>query len=239
MKILIKNNDEKMSKEAAKIIINQINIKSNSVIGFATGGTPLGLYKELIVAYNENNLDFTQMITFNLDEYVGLPKSHEQSYNKFMWDNLFNHINVKKENVNIPDGMVSDLEGFCKEYEKKIEEVGGIDIQILGIGRNGHIAFNEPGSEFDSRTRVVRLMEETIKDNSIFFEDIHDVPTKAITMGLGTIMDARKIILLASGDNKSDAINKLLNGLVTKEVPATVLKNHKNVTIIIDKEAKE
>lgn len=239
MKILIKNNDEKMSKEAAKIIINQINIKSNSVIGFATGGTPLGLYKELIIAYNEDNLDFTQMITFNLDEYVGLPKSHEQSYNKFMWDNLFNHINVKKENVNIPDGMVSDPEGFCKEYEKKIEEVGGIDIQILGIGRNGHIAFNEPGSEFDSRTRVVRLTEETIKDNSIFFEDIHDVPTKAITMGLGTIMEARKIILLARGNNKSDAINKLLNGLVTKEAPATVLKNHKNVTIIIDKEAAE
>jgi len=237
MEFITKENYEEMNKEAAKIIIKQIQDKPNSVIGFATGSTPLGMYNELVKAYREDNLDFSQMITFNLDEYVGLSDSDEQSYNRFMWDNLFSKINVKKEKVNIPNGVCSDTEEFCKEYEKKIKESGGIDIQILGIGGNGHIAFNEPGSGFDSRTRMVKLTQETIKDNSRFFNDIEDVPVEAITMGLGTIMESKKIIMLANGKNKRDAIKKLLNGSENEEVPATVLKNHPDVTIIVDKEA--
>jgi len=239
MEFIVKGDYDELSNVAAKIIIKQIQDKPNSVIGFATGSTPLGLYDELIRAHKEDNLDFSQIITFNLDEYVGLSDTDEQGYSRFMWDNLFSKINVKMENVNIPNGVCNDAEEFCKNYEKKIKEAGGIDIQILGIGGNGHIAFNEPGSGFDSRTRIVKLTEETIKDNSRFFKDIRGVPVNAITMGLGTIMESKKIIMLANGRNKRDAVNKLLNVPETEEIPATVLKNHPDVTIIVDKEVAD
>lgn len=236
MQLIIKDNYKELSKEAAKIVIEQIKSKPNSVIGFATGDTPLGLYKELIKAH-KNGLDFSQIITFNLDEYLGLPDSHGQSYNYYMWDKLFNHINIKKENVNIPDGTAFDPEKFCEEYEAKIKKSGGIDLQILGIGRNGHIGFNESGSKFNSRTRIVNLTKQTRKDNAKFFEDINNVPVQAITIGISTILKSKKIILLANGKEKAENIRKLMNESKTEKFPASALKDHPNTIILVDKDA--
>ena len=237
IKVIITRDYDEMSKLAAKMIADAIRAKPNIVLGLATGGTPEGCYKELVRMHKEEGLDFSQVVTFNLDEYVGLPPDHPQSYHYYMDVHLFNHVNIKRENIHIPDGMAKDLEKHCQEYEEMIKKAGGIDLQLLGIGRNGHIGFNEPGSPFDSRTRVVELTETTRRDNARFFKSIDEVPTHAVTMGLATIMEAKKIILLASGENKADAIAKAVEGPKTTRVPASILQDHPDCTFIIDKEA--
>ena len=237
IRVIITRDYDEMSKLAAKMIADAIRSKPNLVLGLATGETPIGCYRELVRMHKEEGLDFSQVVTFNLDEYLGLPPSHEQSYHYFMYVNLFNHINIKKENIHIPNGVAENVEEHCREYERMIKEAGGIDLQLLGIGRNGHIGFNEPGSPFDSRTRVVKLAEMTRRDNARFFKSIDEVPTHAITMGLATIMEAKKIILIASGKNKADAIAKSVEGPKTTAVPASILQDHPDCTFIIDKDA--
>lgn len=234
MEVIIKKNYEEMSALGARMVARVIRNKPRAVIGLATGSTPLGLYRELIRMHKEEALSFSQIVTFNLDEYVGLPPEHPQSYHYFMCQNLFNHIDIRKENIHLPDGMAEDIEFACTEYEKKIEEAGGIDLQILGIGSNGHIAFNEPGSSLGSRTRIKTLSEETIRDNARFFSSQRDVPRYAITMGIGTIMDARELILLASGKEKATAVAKMVEGPVTAMVPATVVQLHRKAMVIVE-----
>jgi glucosamine-6-phosphate deaminase len=228
---------ERLSDRAAEIVSAQIRGKPNSVIGFATGGTPGGLYKRLIREHRERGLDFSKIVSFNLDEYIGLGPDHSQSYHSYMWDHLFEHVNVNPSRMYIPDGLADDMEQYCRWYERRIDEYGGIDLQILGIGANGHIGFNEPGASLASRTHITKLAQKTIEDNARFFTDEEDIPRRAITMGIGTIMDADKIILLASGKNKADAIRATLEGPVTAMVPASVLQMHPEVTVLLDTEA--
>lgn len=228
---------EAMSDRAAEIVAAQIRRKPDSVIGFATGSTPLGLYERLVRLHREKGLDFSKVTTFNLDEYVGLPPSHDQSYHYFMWQNLFRHINVNPSRVYVPHGMADDIDDFCVWYEQKIEAAGGIDLQVLGIGANGHLAFNEPGSSLGSRTRIKTLTEKTVRDNARFFENPDEVPRFAITMGIGTIMEARKLLLVASGDGKARAIKATLEGPITAMVPATIVQQHRYAHVIIDEAA--
>lgn len=237
MLVLIKENSYQMSSEAAKQVDSLIRLKPDCVIGFATGSTPLGLYKELIRMHNDEGLDFSKVTSFNLDEYVGLPPSHDQSYHYFMWENLFKDININPSNVHIPMGMAEDIHAFCDWYEQKIIERGGIDLQILGIGGNGHIAFNEPGSSLGSRTRIKTLSEKTISDNARFFKSIDEVPKFAITMGVGTIMEAKRLLLLANGKGKADAIKATVEGPIMAKYPATIVQLDRFATIIVDKEA--
>ncbi|QIB27612.1 glucosamine-6-phosphate deaminase [Caloranaerobacter azorensis] len=237
MKVLIVKDYEEMSRKAANIVASQIILKPDSVIGLATGDTPKGMYRELIKLYNNGDIDFANIKTFNLDEYYGLPKENPQSYHYYMMENLFKHINIKKENIYIPNGMAENIEKECEEYEKKIQQAGGIDLQVLGIGRNGHIGFNEPDLKFEAKTHLVELDEDTIKANSRFFNSIEEVPTKAISMGIKTIMHAKKIILLASGKEKAEAIYKAVKGEITPKVPASVLQLHPDVILIADEEA--
>lgn len=237
MRIIVVNNYEEMSKKAATMVASQMILKPNCVLGLATGDTPLGMYEELVKMYNQKEIDFSEVKTFNLDEYYGLDKKSNQSYHYYMMINLFNYVNIKKENINILNGMAENIEEECINYDKRIEEVGGIDIQVLGIGVNGHIGFNEPDVNFEAGTHLVNLDEKTIKSNSRFFKSIDEVPTKALSMGIKTIMHSKKIILLASGSEKADAIAKAVNGKITPELPASVLQLHKDVTIIIDKDA--
>ncbi len=237
MLVLVKENYDDMSKEAAKIVAALVRRKPDCVLGLATGSTPLGLYKELIRMHKEEGLDFSKVTTFNLDEYVGLPPEHDQSYHYFMWENLFKHINIDPSRVHVPHGMADDVEEHCRWYEERIKKAGGIDLQVLGIGANGHIAFNEPGSSLGSRTRIKTLTEKTRQDNARFFKSIDEVPKYAITMGIGTIMEARQLLLLASGKNKAHAIKITVEGPITAMVPATIVQMHPKATIIVDKEA--
>lgn len=237
MNILIVKDYNEMSRKAANIVVSQITLKPDSVIGLATGDTPKKMYEEIVELYNNGDVDFAQVKTFNLDEYYGLRKENPESYYYYMMENLFNHVNINKENINIPNGMAENIERECEEYEKRIEKAGGIDLQVLGIGRNGHIGFNEPDLKFEGKTHLVKLDEDTIKANSRFFDSIEEVPKLAISMGIKTIMHARKIILLASGKEKSEAIYKAVNGKITPELPASVLQLHPDVTLIVDKEA--
>jgi len=238
MEVIVKENYEEMSKFAAQLIAEVVRKKPRAVLGLATGSTPIGTYKELIRMHKEEGLDFSQIVTFNLDEYVGLPPDHPQSYRYFMNEHLFNHINIRMENTHIPNGMAKDLKAECEKYEQMIKEAGGIDIQLLGIGANGHIAFNEPGSSLSSRTRIKTLTEKTRQDNARFFDnEINKVPKYAITMGIGTILEARKLILLASGENKADAIARAVEGPITAQCPASVIQFHRNVVVIMDKAA--
>ncbi|NOZ56315.1 MAG: glucosamine-6-phosphate deaminase [Calditrichaeota bacterium] len=237
MLVLVKEDYDDMSKEAAKIVAALVRRKPDCVLGLATGSTPLGLYKELIRLHKEEGLDFSKVTTFNLDEYVGLPPEHDQSYHYFMWENLFKHINIDPSRVHIPHGMADDVEEHCRWYEERIKKAGGIDLQVLGIGANGHIAFNEPGSSLGSRTRIKTLTEKTRQDNARFFKSIDEVPKYAITMGIGTIMEARQLLLLASGKNKAHAIKITVEGPITAMVPATIVQMHPKATIIVDKEA--
>ncbi|MFA6941185.1 MAG: glucosamine-6-phosphate deaminase [Clostridiaceae bacterium] len=237
MRIHILKNYEELSKKAAEIIKSQIVLKDDSVIGFATGSTPLGTYKELINMHKEG-LDFSNITTFNLDEYYGLPASDVNSYHYFMYSNLFDHINVSKKKVHIPDGEVKDVDKFCKDYEGNIAKAGGIDLQILGIGKNGHIGFNEPDDNMDVPTHLTDLTEGTINANSRFFDSIDQVPKQAITMGLGTIMKSKRILLLASGEDKAEIIEKMLKAqVVTTNIPASFLFLHNNVDILVDEKA--
>ncbi|MBD3274633.1 MAG: glucosamine-6-phosphate deaminase [Candidatus Marinimicrobia bacterium] len=237
MLVNISEDYETMSQLGAKIVAEQVRRKPDSVIGFATGSTPLGTYKELIRMHRESGLDFSKITTFNLDEYVGLRPEHDQSYHYFMWENLFKHINVDPRFVYIPDGMADDIDYFCKWYEDQMKEVGGVDLQILGIGGNGHVAFNEPGSSLGSRTRIKTLTSKTVKDNARFFDDPDEVPKYAITMGVGTIMDAKKLLLLASGEGKANAIKDTLEGPITAMVPATIVQMHQQAHVLVDEEA--
>ena len=235
MRLMITESYEELSKAAAEEFAKVIKEKPNAVLGLATGGSPVGMYKELIKMYEKNELDFSKVTTVNLDEYIGLNPEHNQSYRHFMNENLFNHINIT--NTFVPNGLADNLEVECKEYDKKIMELGGIDIQLLGVGNNGHIAFNEPDEQLSAGTHVISLTENTIEANSRFFENINDVPKKAITMGLDGIMKAKKIILIASGESKAEAIKGLFSGKITTDNPASMLQMHRDVTVIVDKEA--
>ncbi len=238
MLVIIKENYDEMSKEAAKIIADRIRRKPNLVLGLATGSTPLGLYKELIRMHKEEGLDFSKVTTFNLDEYIGLPPSHEESYHYFMRENFFKHINIDERFIHIPQGMAKDINAFCDWYEKRIDELGGIDIQVLGIGANGHIAFNEPGSSLGSRTRIKTLTSETREDNARFFDNkLDQVPKYAITMGIGTIMDAKEVLLLANKSNKAEAIKDAVEGPISASSPASIIQMHRSAFVLLDKDA--
>ncbi len=237
MRVIVAKDYEELSKKAANIISSQITLKPNSVLGLATGSTPIGTYRELVRLYNEGNISFKEVVTFNLDEYYGLDSNNQQSYAYYMNQQLFNHIDIKKDNINIPNGMTEDIGLECKNYEKKIRQANGIDIQLLGIGRNGHIGFNEPDVKFEALTHLVELDEDTIKANSRFFASIDDVPKLAISMGIKTIMQSRSIILLASGAEKAKTIHHMILEKITPELPASVLQLHPNVTVILDEEA--
>lgn len=235
--IVVKDKNE-MGKAAAKIFAQQIIKKPDSLLGLATGSTPIPLYKELIRLSKTKIADFTKVRSVNLDEYISLPESHHQSYRYFMQSNLFDYIPIKHSNTAMPDGMAEDTSAECKRYDKIIVDWGGIDIQLLGIGHNGHIGFNEPGTEFVVKTHVVEIAKKTRLANSRFFGNDHEkVPKKAITMGIGNIMSARKILLLVSGEDKADILYESLTGAVSPAVPASVLQLHNNVTIIADSAA--
>ncbi|NLM41668.1 MAG: glucosamine-6-phosphate deaminase [Firmicutes bacterium] len=236
MNIVVVANYDSMSAEVAKLLYAQITRKPTSVLGLATGSTPLGVYK-LLVEYHARGTDFSRLTTFNLDEYVGLAPDHPQSYNYYMKENLFSKVNLKPENTHVPNGLAPDLEAECQRYEELIKKAGGIDLQILGIGTNGHIGFNEPGTDFGAITHVVDLAESTIRDNSRFFASIDEVPTRAISMGIKTIMQAKEIILMASGGSKADAVYAAVHGPVTPDVPASVLQLHPSVTLVVDQAA--
>ncbi|MGA9118126.1 MAG: glucosamine-6-phosphate deaminase [Bacteroidota bacterium] len=239
MLVIIKDSYDALGKEAAQIVVDRLRKKPDLVLGLATGSTPISLYKELIRMHIEEGLDFSKVVTFNLDEYVGLLPTHEQSYHHFMRKNLFDKLNIPDSNIHIPDGMADDIDAFCEWYEKRIEEMGGIDLQILGIGANGHIAFNEPGSSLGSRTRVKTLTEKTIKDNARFFRTFEEVPKYALTMGVGTIMDSRELVLVANGSVKAEAIRSAVEGPLTGQCPASVIQLHRKTFVIVDREASE
>ncbi len=237
MLLIVKENYAEMSLEGARQVADLVREKPDCVLGFATGSTPLGMYRELVRMHREEGLDFSKVITFNLDEYVGLPPSHEMSYHRYMWKNLFDHINVDPRYVHVPMGMAEDIVRFCDWYEEQIEECGGIDLQILGIGANGHIAFNEPGSSLGSRTRIKTLSKRTCEDNARLFKNRDEVPKYAITMGVGTIMEAKRLLLMASGTAKADAIRATAEGPITAWYPATIVQLHRFGTILVDRDA--
>jgi glucosamine-6-phosphate deaminase len=237
VEIIIHDTKEEMGKAAAQLVAETLNRKPNAVLGLPTGSTPLVLYKELIRMHKEEGLDFSYVTTFNLDEYVGLSKNHPQSYHYFMHENLFNHINIPPQNIHIPAGTTDNYHAFCAWYEDRIKECGGIDLQVLGIGSDGHIAFNEPTSSLGSRTRIKTLAKQTIDDNARFFDRPEDVPVYAITMGVGTIVEAHKLILLANGQNKATAVADAIEGPVTSMCTASVLQLHRDVTFHLDGEA--
>lgn len=237
MEIIITKNYEEMSKKAAEIIAEGIKANPEITLGLATGSTPIGMYGELVKKYKDGELDFSKVKSYNLDEYYPLKASNDQSYHYFMDKNLFDHINIDKKNTHVPNGEVSDAEAECKVYEKAVSDNGYVDIQVLGIGQNGHIGFNEPDDKLFASTHVTGLTESTIKANSRFFASEDDVPKKAITMGIGTIMKAKKILVLANGKAKHDVISALLDDMITTAIPVTLLKAHPDVTVICDEEA--
>lgn len=236
MRVIIERDYEAVSKRAADFVTELIQRKPTAVLGLATGSTPLGLYRELIRRHADEGLDFSKVTTFNLDEYYGLQPDHPQSYHSFMRENLFKHINVSGSRVNIPSGTVRDTDSWCKEYEERIRNAGGIDLQILGIGSDGHIGFNEPGSSLRSRTRVKTLTAETIADNSRFFGENEDVPRFAITMGVGTIMDAETCVIIGTGAKKAQIWAEFIEGPITAQVTASALQLHPRVIAICDEE---
>lgn len=237
MRILYAPTPEAMSRTAANIISAQVIIKPDCVLGLATGSSPLGTYRQLIEWYNKNDIDFSRCHSVNLDEYVGLTADNEQSYAYFMRHNLFDHINIKLENTNVPNGSDPDGERECARYNALIRELGGIDIQLLGIGHNGHIGFNEPGDSFVPETHKVALTKRTIEANTRFFEKESDVPTFAYTMGIKNIMNARKVLLVAYGSAKADILYQMACGPITSQVPASVLQLHNDAIIVADAEA--
>lgn len=237
MKIIKTTDYNDMSRKAAHIISAQIIYKPNSVIGLATGSSPLQTYNYLIDWYKKGDLDFSKVTTFNLDEYYGLTKLNKQSYYYFMQDKLFNHININPDNVHIPDGTNQNVEQECLKYEKAILDAGGIDLQLLGCGHNGHIGFNEPSDVFNTDTHLVNLTESTIQANKRFFESEDDVPRKSYTMGIKTIMNAKKILMIVSGESKKEIVKKAFFGPVTPMVPASILQLHRDFTLVVDEDA--
>lgn len=228
---------EDMSRAAAEEVAGVLNSKPNAVLGMATGSTPLGVYQELVKMHRRGEIDFSHVTTFNLDEYVGLPITHAQSYHHFMHENFFRHVNIPPHNIHIPSGTTTNYRAFCDWYEERIRQAGGIDLQILGIGSDGHIAFNEPGSSLSSRTRLKTLAKPTIDDNARFFDKPSDVPIYAITMGVGTILDARQILLLANGAKKAEAVAAAVEGPVTGMITASALQMHPSTRVFLDNSA--
>lgn len=237
MRIIIAKDYADLSQMAAEIIAGQIRAKPNSVIGLATGSTPLGMYRELIKIYQHNRFSFSEAVTFNLDEYVALGKADHNSYHYYMKQNFFHHVDIQEKNQHIPDGEAGNIEQECMEYEQKIKAAGGIDLQILGIGRNGHIGFNEPDVKFEAVTHQAMLDEETVKANARFFSAIDQVPRSAISMGIKTIMDTKKILLLVSGADKAEMVYRAVFGAISPEVPASILQLHPAVTVIVEEDA--
>ncbi len=237
MKIYVTEDYQSMSRKAANIVSAQVILNPASVLGLATGSTPIGMYKQLIAWYNKNDLDFAQVKSVNLDEYVGLPPTHDQSYRYFMQTNLFDHINIDPANTNVPNGLAEDPEAECARYNQVIHATGGIDIQVLGMGHNGHIGFNEPGEAFELETHVVDLTDRTIDANARFFASRDEVPRRAITMGIKSIMQARRILVVVSGEDKADIVKAAFTGPVTPRVPASILQMHPDVVLVGDKAA--
>lgn len=237
MKFVCGTDYAQMSQMAAQIIADQVKEKPNCVLGLATGSSPVGTYKKLIEWYEQGELDFSDVSSVNLDEYRGLSADNDQSYRYFMNVNLFDHINIDKSRTNVPNGLEPDAEKACKDYDKIIEDMGGIDLQLLGLGHNGHIGFNEPADVFVKTTQCVDLQESTIEANKRFFEKVEDVPRQAYTMGIQSIMMAKKIVVVVSGADKADIVAKAFTGPVTPLVPASILQMHQDVTIVGDKEA--
>jgi glucosamine-6-phosphate deaminase len=237
MRVIVESDKEGVSRRAAQFVANLVRRRPTCVLGLATGSTPLGMYAELVRMHHEEGLDFSRVVTFNLDEYVGLSATHPQSYRYFMQRNFFDHINIDARDTHVPDGRALDFESYCEQYERLIAEEGGIDLQVLGIGGDGHIAFNEPGSSLGSRTRLKSLTEETVRDNARFFGSEQDVPRLAITMGVGTILESRQCLLLAAGQNKAKAIRETIEGPITAQVTASALQLHRDVIAILDEDA--
>lgn len=237
MKIYKAKDYNDMSRKAANILSAQVIMKPDAVLGLATGSTPLGAYSQLVEWYKKGDIDFSLVTTVNLDEYKGLTKDNPQSYYRFMCENFFDHINIDKKNVNIPDGTQENSDIECERYNSVIRSVGGIDMQLLGIGGNGHIGFNEPGCAFETETHCVKLTESTINANSRFFDTIDEVPKEAYTMGIKSIMQAKKILLIASGENKAKALYEAICGPVTPKNQASILQLHNDVTIVADEAA--
>ena len=237
MRIYTGKNYEDMSRKAANIISAQIIMKPHCVLGLATGSTPIGIYRQLVDWFKKGDLDFSEVSTCNLDEYQGLTKDNPQSYYYFMNEHLFRHINIHPDNINIPNGMATDADAECKRYDNVIKNLGGIDLQLLGIGHNGHIAFNEPNMKFEKQTHTVSLSQSTIEANSRLFDDISQVPTTAYTMGIRNIVQAKTILMVASGEEKADIIKEAFFGPVTPSVPASILQMHNDVILVGDEAA--
>ena len=226
-----------MSRKAANIISAQVIMKPDCVLGLATGSTPIGLYQQLVAWYEKGDLDFSEVRTVNLDEYKGLSRENDQSYYYFMHHNLFDHVNLPAENSHLPNGMEPDSDKECRRYSELIRSMGGVDLQLLGIGHNGHIGFNEPGDAFDNDVHCVNLTQSTIEANKRFFASVDDVPKQAYTMGIKTIMQAKKILIVASGEDKADIVRDAFFGPITPKVPASVLQLHNDVTLVADEAA--
>lgn len=237
MNIIVCQNYDHLSDYAKDLVINTINNNDKPVLGLATGSTPEGMYQALIKAYQEKHVSFKDVTTFNLDEYIGLGKEDPNSYHHFMDEHLFNHVDIDQNETFVPPGNTDNHEQACLDYEQNMHRHGDIDLQVLGLGVNGHIGFNEPGTPFDTRTHVIELDESTRVANARFFDSIDDVPTHAITMGIETIMESKQIVLLASGDSKKEAVQRLVNGEETPDFPASILHRHNNVTVILDRDA--
>ncbi len=237
MKIYKAKDYKDMSRKAANIISAQVIMKPNCVLGLATGSTPIGTYDQLVEWYNKGDLDFSEVTTVNLDEYKGLPRTNDQSYYYFMHQHLFDRVNIDPERTNVPNGMEPDAEKECGRYEELIRSLGGVDLQLLGLGHNGHIGFNEPGEAFEKETHCVNLTESTIEANKRFFASANDVPKQAYTMGIKTIMQAKKILIVVNGENKADIVERAFFGPVTPEVPASILQLHNDVTLVGDEAA--
>jgi glucosamine-6-phosphate deaminase len=237
MKIIKVKNYDEMSQVAASYIIDKVNEHPNLILGLATGGTPKGTYRYMIENHQNNGTTYRKVTSFNLDEYIGLSENHPNSYRQYMNESLFKHIDILKSQTNIPNGETSDPEKECNRYEQLMEDHGGIDLQILGLGGNGHIGFNEPGTKFGSKTHIVKLTPSTREANARFFNSLEEVPKHAITMGISSIMKSREIVLLVSGDSKKEAMKQLICGEVSESFPASILQLHPNVTIIADEKA--
>lgn len=237
MKICKTKDYNDMSRKAANLISAQIIMKPNCVLGLATGSSPIGAYKQLIEWYNKGDLDFSEVTSVNLDEYRGLTHDNDQSYYYFMQENLFKHVNIDASRTFVPDGTIEDAQEACSAYNKIIRSVGGIDLQLLGLGRNGHIGFNEPADTFEKETHCVNLTQSTIDANARFFASREEVPTQAYTMGIKNIMSAKKILVVASGEDKADAVQKSFFGPITPHVPGSVLQLHPDVVLVADEAA--
>mgnify|MGYP002519894591 CR=1 FL=1 len=237
MKIIVTKNYDEMSKKAAELMAEIIKNKPACVLGLATGDTPIGMYNELVAKYEAGEIDFSAVRSMNLDEYYPISPDNDQSYRYFMNKHLFDRVNIDKANTSVPDGTAENVREFCSAYEAKLDELGGTDVQVLGIGRNGHIGFNEPDSVLVQDTHVTDLTEDTIDANSRFFESIDDVPRQAISMGIGSIMEARRVILVATGKDKAEAVYKMMKEPVTPHVPASVLQLHPDCIILVDEAA--